>query len=232
MGRKLNLLNNLNELAIKYNTLIINELNEPENTEFFPILKNTNPNTCLNYWKCDEIKNKIDWVTAKLDALENYLKVKRYYETEEGIKIKNELENSIEQSNNRRREVFKEYEAKFKKLIIDELDEDWMINLSSNRIIVGLKDKETGEPFEFGHTFEIFYDNWQIKDLILNYGTMGGFHPINDNYRSKYLLGLGKISSDTDLMRSILNIFIMFNEEIMKIDETCNEIRKKLKNPF
>ena len=232
MGRKLNLLNNLNELAIKYNTLIINELNEPENTEFFPILKNTNPNTCLNYWKCDEIKNKIDWVTVKLDTLENYLKVKRYYETEEGIKIKNELENSIEQCNNRRREVFKEYEAKFKKLIIDELDEDWMINLSSNRIIVGLKDKETGESFEFGHTFEIFYDNWQIKDLILNYGTMGGFHPINDNYRSKYLLGLGKISSDTDLMRSILNIFIMFNEEIMKIDETCNEIRKKLKNPF
>lgn len=232
MGRKLNLLNNLNELTIKYNTLISNELNEPENTEFFPIFKNTNPNTCLSHWKCDEIKNKIDWVTVKLAALENYLKAKRYYETEEGLKIKNELEKSVEQYNNRQREIFKEYEEKLKKLIIDELDEDWMINLSSNRIIVGLKDKETGKPFEFGHTFEIFYDNLQTQDIMLSYGTMGGFHPINDNYRSKYLLGLGKISSDTDLMHSILNIFIMFNEEIMKIDENRNKVKKKLKNPF
>lgn len=232
MGRKLNLLNNLNELTIKYNTLISNELNEPENTEFFPIFKNTNPNTCLSHWKCDEIKNKIDWVTVKLTALEKYIKVKKYYETEEGVKIKDELEESIEHYNNRHKEIFNEYEEKFKKLIIDELDEDWMINLNSNRIIIGLKDKETGEPFEFGHTFEIFYDNWQTQDLVLSYGTMGGFSPINDNYRSKYILGLGTISSNTDLMHSILNIFIMFNKEITEISKKRDEIRKKMKNPF
>ena len=232
MGRKLNLLNNLNDLVIKYNTLINNELDEPENAEFFPIFKNTNPNTCLSYWKCDEIKNKIDWVTVKLTALENYLKVKRYYETEEGVKIKNELEESIEHYNNRHKEIFNEYKEKFKKLIIDELDEDWIINLSSNCITVGLKNKETGEPFEFGHTFEIFYDNWETPEIQINYGTMGGFYPIKDNYRSKYILGLGTISSNIDLIHSILNIFIMFDKEITEISKKCNEVRKKLKNPF
>lgn len=232
MGRKLNLLNNLNDLVIKYNTLISNELNDPDNTEFFPIFKNTNPSTCLSYWKCDEIKNKIDWITVKLDALQKYLEVKKYYETEEGLKIKNELEESIERYNNINNEIFKEYEEKFKKLIIDQLDEDWMITVSSNRIIVGLKDKKTGEPFEFGHSFEIFYDNWQTPEIQISYGTMGGFYPIKDNYRSKYLLGLGTISSDTDLMYSILNIFIMFDKELTDNRKKCDEVRKKLKNPF
>lgn len=116
-------------------------------------------------------------------------------------------------------------EEKIKEMFNSVLGDDFLVKFKSGysfyRIEIGLKKDNTN--VKFGHDFTISYtDNYKMDkgkfisnyELEMNYGTMGAYNMIDDLDRIKYIVAIGKVAGNKQLIDNLKKTL----DEHMEID--------------
>lgn len=156
----------------------------------------------------------------------------KYWETEEGKKLKKELEISFQNNHNEIISLNKFYENKIRSIVKTTIDNDWDCYPNECNFEIGLIDKSGLRTFYFGHTFSVELDAWDDNTLKINYGSFGSFDPIIDINRIKYLEGLGKFVNNTESVNQIKELMIEWKQKLKILNNKERMISKKLYNPF
>lgn len=162
--------------------------------------------------------------------------VEKYFSTPEGIIEKRDLEASCG-------ELFKQYDKitaenvqKISKLVVDFLGDDFICQVFSRDLRIGLKDEKNENVIKFGHDFSFYvHQNFIDEDfrVFMNYGTLGSFDPLEENSdRVKYLMAMAKFAENTQLISQIKDIMIDWQKTNTEINKKINLIENKLKNPL
>lgn len=214
---------------------------EPSNEDIY---------TYSREFKVINLQDKINAVKDAIERQKEKIKIKKYFETPEGIEYKNSIETKLKSLSDTYKAVEKSYIDKLTTLVNDFLGSnftsDFWFNYKSCRGEIGIinNDKDhTGFTFKFGHSFNVSYDNilgnynkethtydHEYK-LEVNYSTLGAFDVINDTDRINYIAGFGKFVSATNIKLSMVELM---KTGISRLNEISNEIDKfenMLKNP-
>lgn len=195
----------------------------------------------MKSYKVIDLEDKVAAVRNSLEKQAKKIKVKKYFETEEGKKFKEENEAKRNELENIFNVVSKSYAEKVENIINKFLGGNFISKFyfvyDSCRGEVGIKNNDEDRPgftFKFGHSFNVSYDSHFGKNykFEMNYGTLGTFDIINDNDRAEYLLGMGKFASSKELHDILLNIMIEGIEKLKSLNKELDNIDDKLKNPF
>ena len=188
-----------------------------------------------------DLENKIAAVKCAIEDKAKRLEKEAYFATEDGKKLKEELEFERSILIKDRKNYVTNTEGLIKNMIQELVGEDWTchINLGWNNVVleIGLKNtnKERNFLFEFGHDFEIRYDNQPFgedKRFTMNYGTLGLFDLNGDEYRKKYIFGMGTIANNSEFLNNIKTYLMILIDNCTKLEEKINKINDKLNNPF
>lgn len=194
-------------------------------------------------FKANQLETKINAVRRAIDEKNLRLKREAFYETEAGKKYKNDLEYRKEHLINIRKMTISSVNGFVQKYLNENIGDGWtcQFNHSYNicRMTIGLKavDPERIEhnfTFEFGHEFEISWDNdfyGNGKKFEMNYGTLGAFDLENNNLRPKYLLGMAMFCNDKNFLSELDKKFTEANEKLMEIRNEIDNVNKKLEKP-
>ncbi|MBR6907095.1 hypothetical protein IKN40_00945 [bacterium] len=225
------------KLATEYLTL----RKEFDGDNFKPGLRDNQIWYLVKEFKVYELEDKINAVKNAINEKNLRLKKEAYYITPEGKAYKENLENILNEKNNERLTIHDE----FQKWISDEVNKmlpgGWGVNLSigynSANVVIGLlnRDSNRNSEFQFGHTFEIYFDGHNFEKrsprFELNYGTLGCFDLFNDETRPVYLNGLATISNNKEWLQLLMAKFIENVQKVYKILKEENELYVKLNNP-
>lgn len=196
-----------------------------------------------NSYKVIDLEEKVAAIKRSLESQEQKIRVKEYFATEEGTKLKAELE---------ARQVELYIEAKNLKDKYNTILHDKIISVLGNKFtttfsgssycccmeigIINTDEKRKGFTFKFGHEFDLRYEkNWcnnNELELSINYGALGSFNGINDEDRIAYIVGFGKFLENNELKNDIINIFKEFMTKDAVISNESKKICNKLNNPF
>lgn len=195
----------------------------------------------IKHFSVASLEEKIEAVKSCIDAKEHRLKVEEYYKTEEGLKIKKNIEERKAFLIDIRKKIIKSVENDVQKYLDENIGDGWTNKVTNNfnyiYVDFGLKPVtpkyiKDNCTFEFGHEFNISYDHDYGKDRYeMNYGTLGPFDLDNNSIRPKYLLGMGKICSDKKFITELKNRLINVNSRIMEIRTEIDNLDNTLKNP-
>ena len=198
----------------------------------------------MREYKVIDLEEKVAAVKHSLEAQAKKIKVKEYFKTEEGSKVKANLEARREELFTEHKNLENEYGTKLNNMIINVLGDKFItdFNGSSDRchMCIGIKntdEKRKGFTFKFGHEFEMTYEKRWFRDdcdfeLNINYGTLGSFNAISDEDRIAYIVGFGKFLENIALKEEVISTFKEFIEKEIVISNEANEIYDKLNNPF
>ena len=225
------------KLATEYLTLR-REFDGPDFKETFT----TNQMWYLTkHFKVVDLEDKINAVKCAIEDKKKRLEKEAFFETEEGKKLKEELEFERETLIKERKNYIANTEGLITDMIQELVGEDWICNISlgwSSAILrIGLKntDKDRNFQFEFGHDFEIRYDNHPFgedKRFTMNYGTLGLFDLDGDEYRKKYIFGMGTMANNSEFLNNVKTYLMTLIDNCTKLEEKFNKIDDKLNNPF
>lgn len=200
-------------------------------------------------FKVIDLQDKIEAVKNAIEKQTEKIKIKEYFETEEGRKFKNDMETKISNLREIYKSVENSYIEKISNLISNFLGDRFTsiiyFNPDSCHIEIGLKntDKDRkGFTFEFGHSFNVYYERrgffnketkkWEHEyALRMNYGTLGEFDVMNDLNRIYYLEGIGKFVADYNIKFSIQTFIKGAISELSKIKLDVEKYDNMLKNP-
>ena len=198
----------------------------------------------MREYKVIDLEEKVAAVKRSLEAQAKKIKVKEYFETKEGSKVKTNLEARREELFTEHKNLENEYGTKLNNMIVNVLGDKFItdFNGSSDRchMCIGIKntDKDRkGFTFKFGHEFEMTYEKHWFRDdcdleLKINYGTLGHFNAITDEDRIAYIVGFGKFLENIALKEEVISTFKEFIKKETVISNEANEIYDKLNNPF
>lgn len=189
-----------------------------------------------------ELEYMIEMLSNKIAQAEHKAKIEAYYATEEGAKLKAELEEAIEDKRRQYENLITRTEVNLRSRLEDKCGKNWTLKLSHgvNRAAIetGLKNDDEDRKystFKFGHSFNIYVDRrWEGDEykLEVNYGTLGTFTPETDTARVEYLLGLGQIVADKEFLEIIKNTIIEMIAKCNELGNATGDYERKLKNPF
>ena len=188
-----------------------------------------------------DLENKIAAVKCAIEDKVKRLEKEAYFATEEGKKLKEELEFERSILIKDRKNYVTNTEGLITDMVQELVGEDWTCNISlgwNNAVLgIGLKntDKNRNFQFEFGHDFEIRYDNHPFgedKRFTMNYGTLGSFDLNGDEYRKKYILGMGTMANNDEFLNHVKTYLMILIDNYIKLEEKINNINDKLNNPF
>ena len=194
-------------------------------------------------YKVMDLEDKVASVKRSLEAQAKKLRIKKYFETEEGAKVKADLEARQEELYTERKHLEEAYGAKLDKMIVGVIGNKFTtsFNGSSDCCQMGIgiinnDEKRKGFTFKFGHEFEMRYErNWcrtNDFELLINYGTLGSFNAINDEDRIAYIVGFGKFLENVELKNNVITLFKEFMSKVAVITNEADKIYNKLINPF
>lgn len=190
-----------------------------------------------------ELESSVQYLKNYIEKKNHEQKVEAYFSTEEGAELKNELLASIEHEEKNFLETILLHEGFIKNKLWQRLGHNWTVHLSMGithaTIEIGLKNDDEKKPdavFKFGHAFSIYVGKkWHThKDYTLevSYGSMGSFNPEENKQRVEYLLGLGKLVSDTEFLQYVKDTVVEVLNICKEIGDELTQYRDKLKNPF
>lgn len=185
--------------------------------------------------KVYELKQTLENFKRNLNELNVKIKVKQYYLTDEGAAKKATLDKELEYLYNESESEYETYKAKISEMILSRLDENWTCNITNSGGSFGLIDKINNDRYIFGHSCELYFDNWFRTDpkLQLNYGALGAFNPLDENtHRAEYLMGMAKIATDKELFTELTTMYIEWNKSYYKRCRKIDDVKKLIKNPF
>ena len=186
-------------------------------------------------------------IKAAIQRLEQYLEniiekreVEKFYATEEGQNLKEELESSKEELATELDNLNETYKNEVHQKIMSVLDEnEWTIQANPESIEIGLKEIDEkrltkGFTMSFGETFTIY--NFHIfsrgdKPLEINYGTCGSFNPL-ESRRSQYLLGMATFVNSFETLKELKVILDEWYDKQRQLFRKLDAIAERLKNPL
>ena len=193
-------------------------------------------------YKKDDINRMIHNVEIAYEDEVEKLRVENYFNTEEGKAEKENLTKQIENGINERHELIVSATKRIDSFIKEWLGDDWGCGLVGNSSIqIGMVEniaENKANHFYFGHTFTLYYNDYFIKKgrFDMNYGSMGSFSLLDESkesdLRCKYLLGMGKFSSDKEKLTELKNILKDFCAKEYKLSQLLDVLRYNLSNPF
>ncbi len=225
------------KLAIEY----IELKKEFDGSEFKENLRANQIWWLVKEFKVVDLKDKIEAVKSAIKEREKKLKIERYYDTPAGSEKKAELESKKDAKHNEYRELFDNTANKITEFIKSLLGNDWEAVSSMSgygaHIEVGLKNRDPKRNYaiEFGHDFDIYCNHDLFKEnefsYEINYGSLGSFKPTEDNYRVKFLLGLGQFSADNDANIYLKNLLVDTMSTLRKLSKEIDNLTKEIDNP-
>lgn len=234
MTQKEKLFIEVNELSNQYKT-IIDENGLPTSNYYYGRLYSDSYN-CK--YKATELRELIENYKSLIDNANYEVKVKRFYETEEGKLLKTELETKI---NNIDTEYYNELDKTTKNIkekILSLLPYEWGCNVHDRGFNIGIKDPENENRFLFGYSFDAYFKTFASNTLEVNssiefnYGTMGSFDPIQNPNRVNFLKGLVTITSNFELIQELNNIYTDIAKRRSEYYKTIDCLTKQLKYPI
>lgn len=227
------------------------DVNEGDNAlTIFPAVPTEEEiNSFSRAFKVIDLQDKIEAVKNAIEKQAEKIKIKEYFETEEGRKFKNDIETKISNLREIYKSVENSYIEKISNLIGNFLGDKFTsvmyFDSDSCHIEIGLKNTDNdrkGFTFEFGHSFNVYYGKrvsynketkkWEHEyALKMNYGTLGEFDVMKDLNRIYYLEGLGKFVADYNIKFSIQTFIKGAISELSKIKLDVEKYDNMLKNP-
>lgn len=188
----------------------------------------------------EELRNKIRWAeTAYEDEVEK-LRVENYFNTPEGALEKANLTAAITDLKEKRKNLFLTSTELVDTFIKEWLGEEWGCGMvSSTSLEIGIVEKVSEgnrNHFYFGHSFNLYFDDYFSKDRFeMNYGCMGAFKLLNDetgNLRAKYLLGMGMFATNKEKLQTLKTILDEHRTALYDLEKQLNVLDHNLSHPF
>jgi hypothetical protein len=155
----------------------------------------------------------------------------KYFETEEGKQLKEDLEHSYGELETERVYNMEKCKEIIVEMILSKLGKNFKCDFFYNSFSVYLIDSN-GHPV-FGHVFDVTINSWSNnRELKVNYGGMESFDPLTDKNRIEFLNGRSSFVSDTELIENIEKIYLDWADENTEIERKQAAINKKLLNPL
>lgn len=183
-------------------------------------------------YKVTELRELVKTYKNLIDNANYEVKVKQFYETEEGNILKTDLETKI---NNIETEYWGEFDktTKYvKEKILALLPNEWGCNVYDSSFNIGIKDPENENGFLFGHSFDAHFNTFVSNRLEFNYGTMGSFDPIQNPNRVEFLKGLVTITSNIELVYELNKIYTDITKRRREYYKTIDDLTRRLKYPI
>jgi hypothetical protein len=228
------------------------DINEGDNAlAIFPAVPSEDEiNEYSREFKVIDLQDKIEAVKNAIEKQSEKIKIKKYFETPEGMEYKNAIETKIESLTDTYKTIENLYVSKLSNLVNNFLGNnftsEFWFNYKSCKGEIGIINNDEDRPgftFKFGHSFNISYDNvlgnynkethtydHEYK-LELNYGTLGAFDLIKDTDRINYITGFGKFVSATDIKLSMVELMKSGISRLNEINDEIIKLTNKLKHP-
>ena len=204
----------------------------------------------LNFKKYADRRTKAE-LEKELAIAQEALRVARekkavadWKESEAGLAYIKERKDKIDALWKENRSLINEGRKHVSEVIKDLLGEQWDVTrLSDGYMEVAIVEKylEDGRPAGlFGHEFEIYFGyEWTLtkegpKEYYrweMNYGTMGTFNLSNDSTRVRYIIGMGRFASDTEVVPQLKDYLHNMAQTLRRKDKAIDELEKEIKNP-
>jgi len=193
-------------------------------------------------FKVMDLEYKISCVETALKNQAIRIARENYFATEEGKLAKENAENEKANLCIQRKNLIIELEDWLNKELHYLFGNNWKCRFNTGyksiRGEIGVKNRDSkreGFDFEFGHSFDIYFDldnfGEQSPRFEMNYGTLGSFDLFTDTYRSEYLEGQGKFANNKKLLKDLFDKMMDIEKRNEVIENKINEIDEFLKNP-
>lgn len=183
-------------------------------------------------YKVTELRELVESYKSLIDNANYEVKVKLFYETEEGKILKTDLETKI---NNIETEYWNDFNntTKYvKEKILALLPNEWGCNVYDSSFNIGIKDPENENGFLFGYSFDAHFNTFISNRLEFNYGTMGSFDPLENTNRVEFLKGLVTITSNSELICELNKIYADITKRRREYYKTIDDLTRRLKYPI
>lgn len=192
-----------------------------------------------NHHTIKEITNMIDYAKRCYEDETERLRIKNYYETEEGMAVKEILLDRIWEMEKKREDCVETSTEQFDNMIKEWLGAEWGVAyVSSGSMEIGLvkERKDDVNRFHFGHSFQVYYYRYGKKEsrFEMNYGCMSCFNLLKEDgkLRCKFLLGMGTFSNDKEKLTELKKAIDKFVTELNKINDELDNLTHDYRNPF
>lgn len=222
----------------KVNTLKGKELMD-DSEEFFA--SNNFRYIASSYTK-DDLRRMIHNAEIAYNEEVKKSRIQSYYDTDEGKERKKNLETRILEYKESRKKFMKDSNTKINKFIKEWLGDAWGCNLGNGYCMeIGMveEDREDYNKFIFGHSFNLYYGEYNFCKTLRNkdkfemsYPTMGSFNVFENNTRIDLLIGMAEFVKNTDKLNYLkcrlsdyVNVLEGLNDEI---DNMLDELEDPL----
>lgn len=165
-------------------------------------------------------------------------KREEYWMTEEGAKVKETLENGIEECKNMVCLFTEHANQDVNALVRLWMGEKWLAHVFNRTMEVELTDNKGNTIF--GRSFTIYFGDWcfaKPKDIDdfrfeMNFGTTGSFSLENDNDMLDFLKGMSIFANELRFRNAVKNVLYEYYGKMSATQSKQNELENKLRNPF
>lgn len=186
-----------------------------------------------------EWKDKINYAKSAYYKEVKKMRLENYFNTEEGKELKEKVTKRIKEITDARQKYMTEMQNKVETYIKSWLGEEWGVGyLGNGSCDIGIVETITDyghRKFYFGHVFTLYYptEYYHKNRFEMNYGCMSSFDLLGENnLRGRYLLGMGKFSTDTERLTDLKTILTEYTNILREWSEEIYKLRGKLENPF
>lgn len=216
----------------EYANLVLESIEKYGETEFFAREKRDIQNRKFELlkFKIVDLEYMIDRVKFEINKIEKENKVKDFFNTAEGVKLKCELEQTKMQLTAAFTEKINSAEDELSKMVTEVCGESFSLTrFSRSYAEIEVVDKN-GEAV-FGHKFYISFDHYDGKYIEINYGSCGSFNPLTNHTRVIFLEGMTNFIKAENIAR-VNELFNKLEPELKKLSDEMKIINNKLENPF
>ena len=229
MTQKEKLFIGANELSMRYKNLI----DENNLSTSAWLYGKTFADGFNHKYTCSELRDTIKTINNMIDSVLYNIDVNAFYSTDEGMKLKNELSEAINKCETEYWESFENDKKHVKEMILSLLPKNWDCKVYDTSLTIGIKDNKQPNSFLFGHSFDAYYNSFgSNKTLEFNYGTLGGFNPLEAVTRVEFIKGISIIISNVELITELNKIYTKMYIERRNYYNTIDELTHKLKYPI
>lgn len=189
--------------------------------------------------KMNELENEMNNVIRQIEAIKQEKAREAWFETEEGKAYKAEKEQKLEELRQQWKATRDAGLAHVREVVRELLGEGWDVTAFSDRsmeIALVKEYREDSMPVaHFGHEFDVSFGrsfSGCLYEWEMNYGTLGSFVIEKDEKRTKYLVGMAKFASDTEVVPALRDYLHNMTQQIDDIRMAYSKVERELGNPF